>query len=242
MKQLKIFEMIFYFCYCCIIMTVGVILNKKLYRYVKEEQHKEKGKIVQRILKTFALVQCIGWPSILICGFLLKFNAEVVNFIPLLFTCTSIKLLRAMYTTINAYIGFNSLIIALSRYIFTVHNSAAERIGIRKLRSILISSSIAFPLIYSILNESIIPVEEVWSSIFIPNYVYSDELKDAQFSVSNSSSISPITRPLLAIPESYDIFYAKSGLQVLWFIMLVLTYSNVMEGFLYLHIYIYYFR
>ena len=238
----KIFEMLFYFCYCCVTMSFGVILNKKLYKYVKDEEHKEKGKIVQRILKTFALVQCIGWPVIMTFGFLLKLNSELLDVIPMRFVHYSIIFLRALYTTINSYIGFNSLIIAITRYVFTVHNSIVQKIGIQKLRSIFISSSIMVPMVLAYLNESIIPVEEVWSSIFIPNYAYSVERASEKLSIDNSTTISAITRPLLAFPDHYSLDYLKCVLQVIWFFMLVITYSNLVEGFLYLRVYIYYYR
>ena len=76
-------------------MTFGVTLNQKLYNYVKDEEHKEKGKIVQRILKTFALVQSIGWPVIMTFGFLLKLNTEVLDILPIQFVHFSIIFLRA---------------------------------------------------------------------------------------------------------------------------------------------------
>ena len=239
MNHLKIFEMLLYFCYCCITMTFGVILNQKLYKYVKDEEHKEKGKIVQRILKTFALIQCIGWPVIMTFGFLLKLNTEVLDVIPLPLVRFSIIFLRAIYTTINSYIGFNSLIIAITRYVFTIHNSIVQKIGIQKLRSIFISSSIIVPMVLAYLNESIIPVEEVWSSIFIPNYAYS---AGGKLSLDNTTTISAISRPLLAFPDHSSLEYVKCVLQVIWFCMLVMTYSNIVEGFLYLRVYIYYYR
>ena len=242
MNHLKIFEMLFYFCYCCITMSFGVILNHKLYKYVKDEEHKEKGKIVQRILKTFALIQCIGWPVIMTFGFLLKLNTEVLDVIPLPLVRFSIIFLRAIYTTINSYIGFNSLIIAITRYVFTIHNSIVQKIGIQKLRSIFISSSIIVPMVLAYLNESIIPVEEVWSSIFIPNYAYSVERAGEKLSFDNTTTISAISRPLLAFPDHSSLEYVKCILQVIWFCMLVMTYSNIVEGFLYLRVYIYYYR
>ena len=223
-------------------MSFGVTLNQKLYNYVKDEEHKEKGKIVQRILKTFALIQCIGWPVIMTFGFLLKLNTELLDVLPMQFVNFSIIFLRAIYTAINSYVGFNSLIIAITRYVFTVHNSVVQKIGIQKLRSIFISSSIIAPMILAYLNESIIPVEEVWSSIFIPNYAYSVERTGEKISFDNTTTISAISRPLLAFPDHSSLNYVKCVLQVIWFCMLVITYSNLVEGFLYFRVYIYYYR
>ena len=175
-------------------------------------------------------------------GFLLKLNTEVLDVIPVPLVRFSIIFLRAIYTTINSYIGFNSLIIAITRYVFTIHNSIVQKIGIQKLRSIFISSSIIVPMVLAYLNESIIPVEEVWSSIFIPNYAYSLERAGEKLSLDNTTTISAITRPLLAFPDHSSLNYVKCVLQVIWFSMLVITYSNLVEGFLYLRVYIYYYR
>ena len=242
MILMEVLEIMMYFCYCCVAIYLGVILNKKLYTNIKDEEHQEKGKVVQQILKTFALVQCIGWPSIMILAFILNLNKVVLDMIPMPLIHTCIKILRAMYTTINAYVGFTSLAIAITRYVFIVHCSVAERIGIRRLRTIFITSSIGVPMVLSILNESIIPVEEVWSSIFLPNYTYSIEREDHGFSAKDITSMPTISRPLLAIPNQLMPLSLKGGMQIVWLIILVLTYSNILEGFLYLHIYIYYYR
>ena len=155
---------------------------------------------------------------------------------PILHRC--IKVLRAMYTMINNYIGFNSLIIAMTRYFFIVHEKHAERIGIKRLRPIFLTLSIGVPMITSVINESINPVEEVWSSIFIPNYIYSKETDG----MSNSTIVTAITTPLFHIPDKYIPSFAKYGIQVFWLVMVVSIFSNIVEGILYLHIYIYYFR
>ena len=40
------------------IMPIGIIVNRKLYHNIKNEVHRENGKVIQRILKTYSLVQC----------------------------------------------------------------------------------------------------------------------------------------------------------------------------------------
>ena len=238
MFHANIVEICLYFIAACSLMVLGVIVNNRLYQNVKNEEHLEKGKVIQRILKTFAWVQCYGWPPIICLAFALKLNAGVLDLIPTPVLHLCIKMLRAMYTMINNYVGFNSLIIAITRYFFIVHEVVAERIGIKRLRSIFLALSIGIPMITSLINESINPVEEAWSSIFVPNYHPSENRNDENSTTMNITSISP----LLHIPDRYVPSFAKFGMQIFWFIMLVSTYSNISEGIMYLRIYIYYFR
>ena len=238
MFHANVLEISLYFIAACALMVLGVIVNKRLYQNVKNEEHLEKGKVIQRILKTFAWVQCYGWPSIICLAFILKLNAEVLDLIPIPVLHRCIKVLRAMYTMINNYVGFNSLIIAITRYLFIIHDGVAERIGIKRLRSIFVALSIGIPMITSMINESINPVEEAWSSIFVPNYNPLEEETGENNATINISSISP----LLHIPDRYIPSFAKFGMRVFWFIMLLSTYSNILEGIMYLRIYIYYFR
>ena len=238
MFHANVVEISLYFVAACSLMVLGVIVNKRLYQNVKNEEHLEKGKVIQRILKTFAWVQCYGWPSIICLAFALKLNAEVLDLIPTLVLHPCIKVLRAMYTMINNYVGFNSLIIAITRYFFIVHEVVAERIGIKRLRSIFVAFSIGIPMMTSMINESINPVEEAWSSIFVPNYNPSQKRNGE----NNATIIITSISPLLHIPDRYVPSFAKFGMQIFWFIMLVSTYSNILEGVMYLRIYIYYFR
>ena len=52
----------------------GIIISKKLYKNVREEVHQERGKVIQRIMKTYSLVQCVGWPLMMITAWLLYVN------------------------------------------------------------------------------------------------------------------------------------------------------------------------
>ena len=157
--------------------------------------------------------------------------------IPMPFVYPCIKVLRAMYTMMNNYVGFNSLIIAMTRYIFVVFDQLAQRIGIERLRGIFLSLSIAIPMVTSILNESINPIEEVWYSIFVHDHMYSEEKKGGM-NITVSATISP----LLSVPDLYVPPFARDGMQIFWLIMMVSIYSNILEGFIYLHIFIDYFR
>ena len=43
---------------------IGITIGRKFYQNVQKEDHQERGKVIQRIMKTYAMVQCIMWPVI----------------------------------------------------------------------------------------------------------------------------------------------------------------------------------
>ena len=40
----------------------GMTVCKKLYDKVRNEDHQERGKVIQRIMKTYAMAQLLSWP------------------------------------------------------------------------------------------------------------------------------------------------------------------------------------
>ena len=66
-----------------ILSTIGIIVGMRLYNNLKNEKHQEQGKVIQRILKTYAIVQCIGWPCMMIFVGLLLIDRFVTNFVDL---------------------------------------------------------------------------------------------------------------------------------------------------------------
>ena len=57
-------EIISYTLFCLFIVPLGLAICRKLYIDTKNEEHKEKGKVIQRIMKTYCLIQCGVWPVI----------------------------------------------------------------------------------------------------------------------------------------------------------------------------------
>ena len=101
-----------------ILSGVGVILNTKLYKNVKNETRQEKGKVIQRIMKTYAIVQTIAWPCIVWGNVLLGINRSVYS---VFHPCLALSLqifLRFFYKLVRLFVGFNSLIVALCQYLF----------------------------------------------------------------------------------------------------------------------------
>ena len=57
---------VFYILICLVVIPLGIGIGIKLYNKVKDEEHNEKGKVIQKIIKTYSIVQCVAWPLILL--------------------------------------------------------------------------------------------------------------------------------------------------------------------------------
>ena len=55
-----------------IFMPLGVAVCKRLYEKIKSEEHKEKGKVVQTLIKNYCLVLMLGYPGLFLISWQLK--------------------------------------------------------------------------------------------------------------------------------------------------------------------------
>ena len=69
---LQLSEILLFICGGLIVIPLIILVNKRLYTNIKNEERQEKGKVIQFIIKTYALVQCIGWPCLFIAYGLIK--------------------------------------------------------------------------------------------------------------------------------------------------------------------------
>ena len=118
-----------------------------------------------------------------------------------------------------------------------------ENIGVKKVRNLLISSSVGIPFIFAILNESLIPVEDIWGALFLPKYTYSQDRFDYNESAINNATINHLPQsPLFYISRAFLPSWVSYGLKLLWWIILISIHSNLLEGIIYMHIHVYYNR
>ena len=243
MTNSNVIEILIYLIYCAVVIPFGIIVNKKLYQNVRNEEHLEKGKIIQRIMKTHSLVQCVTWPVLISSAFFMKMNKNLLEIISPTYVGHIITIGRSFNTVNSCYCGFNSLIIAISRYSCIVYDDSIEKIGVKRMRSLLVSSSIGIPIFVSILNEALIPVEKIWIALFMPNYRYSYDKNSYQNETDIVNADEYVEQsPFFLIADSYLPASIKSGLRLVRFIMLFLIHSNLLEGIMYLHTFLYSFR
>ena len=244
MNYISILEVIAYFAYSISMITLGISVNNRLYKNVKNEEHLEKGKIIQRIMKTHSMVQCIAWPCLIVITFLLKMNKHLqLDLIPGYHVGYVIVIVRFFNTLNGCYGGFNSLIMALSRYLCIVYHNVVDNIGVRKVRKLLIGSSIGIPFLITVLCEALIPVEYIWELLFLPN-------SSIKFYDHGNNNTCKFENKVVHLPNS-PIYHLTNAflpseiiyiLKLIWTVLLVLIHSNILEGLIYLHTFVYYKR
>ena len=224
-------------------LTAGVIVNKKLYSKVKKEEHQERGKVIQRIMKTYALIQCIVYPALAILGWFLYLNKTVLTIIQPSLVRPVITLSRFTFTLFRKYIGFNSLIIAVCRYSFIFYEDQVFKFGINRIRYIFLTSSVCIPLILGFLNEATIPIETVWYCFFAPRVnetmIGSGDLASTSL-FCTKSNIDEITEsPIYSLIHEYLSPSLNYAMEVTSKILVSLVFLNIIEGFIYFHTFVY---
>ena len=119
---------------------IAIFLNRKLYNNLKNEKHRENGKVVQRILKTYSIVQCT-LPVLIYPLFLLMLNNEIFEYLDPALRYSFVQLVRCLFTIYIYYILSNSLIIALTRYLFIVFVATANKVETLTIKRFFIGLS-----------------------------------------------------------------------------------------------------
>ena len=238
-----IIEILVYFIFVLTVIPTGITVCKKLYDNVKNEEHLEKGKILQRITKTYAVAQCIVWPVIAALALMLMVNKRLLTFLSPIWANNIIILGRFMYTVFSTYLACNSLIVATIRYVFVVCDESAARFGINKLRKAFLFASFCVPIFIAVLNEAMMPIANNWIIILMPTT--NDALRKEEFGYllhPDNSTYFIKSSPLFWFTSNYLNSTFNDIWRVICQILVFLAFSNIIEGFMYMHIYCYYKR
>ena len=231
-------EIVPYVITCVFVIPSVILVNKKLYLNIKNEEHLERGKVIQYLVKTYALVQCVGWPFMILTYGSFRLTSHFFVELPLRALVHSF---RFLFTIFRDYVQFHSLIIAISRYAFIVHDSSAARFGINRLRKIFIVSSFAIPLLSSVFYELTHPIErtylywfygEKWTEI-------SQNITENQNAEQSGDELESSFFVLFRTFFSSSVINAISAVENVIFSII---YSNLVEGCIYYHIFIWYQR
>ena len=231
------------------VMPLGVAVCKRLYQKIKSEEHKEKGKVVQTLIKNYCLVQMIGCPVLLFLSWPIEINNGTLHIINSSETIIAIHIVRALYHFYRHYLSFHSLIVATTRYTFLMYDIQTEIFGVQKLRNLFISFSFGVPLILTVICICVHPLEVRWLQLFA---VYNDSLSiptDTHYDGYRlgRENIGVITAEeyniglynliskLLPSPLVY-------GLQIFHGVTIVLIMMNIVELFLYAHLFLHFHR
>ena len=219
-----------------VVIPLGIMIHRKLYYNIKNEEHLEKGKVIQRIMKTYSIVQCTVTPSLLVLATPL-FDASVTEELDLTFKYYLIQYVTIVSICLILYIGLNSLIIAICRYMFIVCHKWTEEIGVRRCRSIIISTSVVLPIILTFSQICVMSTEEIFS--FSPfSVAFSSSYKNDSMLRCHEIMYHNFDNPFYClvkenVPETI-IFATK----IATLFGGTLVSSNVIEAFLYIHIFV----
>ena len=230
-----------YILFCLLVIPIGLIIGIKLYNNVKNEEHNEKGKVIQRIIKTYSIVQCVAWPFLLVLG-LFCITATATNFDeshPTLLSASR-STLRFLIMLTLSYVGFNSLIIAICRYTFIVFDARSS--SIKSMRNNFVTLSILVPLAVATLHEATFPKH----ASLVNGYSYVNKTPEDNMAINithydNINSTEEIVPQsfLFTIVNNYFPNTVKTCLEILASLTKFVIFSNICEGLIYLHIYHY---
>ena len=227
---MQVIDMVLYLIILIVVMPISIYINKKLYTNIKNEEHRDKGRIVQSIMKQFSLVQCVSWPLITLAVGLYYLCNNILDLVPESYARYLSNTIRFVYNLNRDYVSFNSLIIATIRFTFIVIGRKAESIGIARLRILFISCSIGIPIVNNFLYEATQPFEQVWITIFHNKSNYSvEKIKNVTESYKNHSFDSLI----FILTNQYLPTQLTFALKLMEDIMMIILYSNLLEGLMY---------
>ena len=228
-----------------IVMPLGVALCKRLYKKIKSEEHKEKGKVVQTLIKNYCLIQMIVCPGGFLLSWPIEINNDSLHIIDSSETIIAIHMARALYNFYRVYLSFHSLIVAITRYTFLMYDIQTEIYGVKKLRNLFISCSIGLPLIITVISSCVVPIEIRWLQLFAVHNDSAALLSEVEYDVrlrvgslaAEEYNIGLYNLISKLLPSSL-VF----GLHVFLTATFILISSNIVELFLYAHLFWHFHR
>ena len=252
MHEYNTFDILLYLLLCIVIVSLGLVICRKLYINTRNEERKEKGKVIQRIMKNYCVVQCGVWPFISVMFGIVRFtwnSAFAYNHQTLVIIIVSS--LRSLFRLNLGYVGFHSFVTATCRYVFIMYATHDEYTSVRKIRKFFITMSFMVPIMLWVFNEAIIAYPEI-SLPIVRFQIHADSNIIGQSNVTgvegtlNSVMDTPeqpsflisSESPLFLVVEKYLSTSIISGFKVALYVIHFIFYSNIPEGVLYTHLFI----
>ena len=236
---------ILWFFFIIVVASLGITVGTILYKNINNEEKKEKGKVIQAIMKTYAIIQCIAWPCWTIFAWLLFVDKEMINLLSPTLNAIAIFMLRFSFVNVGCYVAFNSLVIATCRYCFIVFDNWTSKFGVGKARRIFISASVGIPLLLAFINEA--TIDEPTYRPLLQLFLYSKQSMNINPYNNNTyltvnSTDESLQNPIYKFVRSYFPTSLTDGMRLFCTASFILVFANVGEGLMYLHTYIYYRR
>ena len=196
-----------------IISICGVFLNYKFLKKLRMERRNKpigrKGNVIEPIMRWFGVLQIAYWPYEL---FMLSQSVGISNLSiitpPLCpFYTWSVVLGRAI-------VAYNSLFVALIRYVYIVHERKANQWDFESVGKRFQIASISVPIIHVIIH----------GLTMRPRYLLPDD---------TANICSHMTSPLITFTMKFFPEPLVDAIAIISVILVVLVYLNLVEGYLY---------
>ena len=224
------------FLFSVVIGVSGVILNYRFMKKLQEEKKKiplgRKGNVIEPIMHLYCRLQIVYWPYYLLC-YWLSFNGIVTTDHMTGWWCDilwgySIRFGRMC-------IAYNSIFVALIRYIYIVHHHKSRQWEFENVGNFFRISSITFPIIMEIVG---LLTNEYSDLIF--NFQSQPGYKEclALYQGLNGTENVVLPKPtFVAFTLNYLPELVVYIIHVIYTVLMCIVMLNVAEGFLYFFIF-----
>ena len=213
------------------IFVFGVIFNYVLWKKLKQEKKLvplgRKGNVIEPIMSWYCLIQIAYWPYSLLY-FWIIFNGITPTVILKTLWC-NVGILITRFG--RMYIAYNSLFVAMIRYIYIVYYDKAKKWDFLKVRKFFQITSVAFPL----------GIEFV-GTFFYPYKLYQGkpEFRECIASYQGLNTTQNLIIPDI-YPRRWTMKYVPEiialAVQAIHATITIVVVLNIIEGFFYFQIF-----
>ena len=230
-----------------LVIAVGVAINYKLYCNVMKENPGERGRVFQQIMKNYTRIQVFGWTFIWI-WMTTVLSIMSLNYSFMISPCMVINgfhLGMFSYFVVRFHVGFNSLILAVGRYVFVVHDDKVLNWGVEKVSRVLIISSMLIPFLMALLTNSVVTLQYTGWLAHARKYVEKCEnLTNGalNYDVPKTQSVDYFRSPFYDFVQINFPSWMSDGLYILFLVSVTAFFSNITEGLIYIKCALFIFR
>ena len=214
-----------------LICVCGVIFNYMFWKKMKQEKKLvplgRKGNVIEPIVSWYCLIQIAYWPYSLLY-FWIIFNGITPTVILKTLWC-NVGFLVIRFG--RMYIAYNSLFVAMIRYIYIVHYDKAKKWDFMKVGKFFQLSSLAFPLVMELVGTFVDPYEL---------YQGKPEFRECIASYQGLNSTQNLIIPDV-YPRRWTMMYVSEtfalAVQAFHHTITAVVFLNVIEGYFYFKIF-----
>ena len=235
-KPHELWSTILEFIFIAFVIFCGVALNYNFFKKLKTEKRRRpvgrKGNVIEPIVSLYCIFQIVYWPYKGLYFWLFSNEIVTIDNLNGWWPNILIEVIRMG----RLYIGWNSLFIALIRYIYIVHREKSNQWEFENVGRLFSILSFVVPILIQIMGVFTHNWREFQSGL-----EDQDWLRGCIASNMNKTS-SEIQIPYPTYPLKWTMLFLPEGaIQNLWYIWLLLSFLSqfhVPEVFLYSNIFL----